>query len=110
MAARYVVDASVLAHDLNPDRYTAEAANLLSGLVDGHELYIPEFCLLECTNVLWKQVRFNGFPQVDAESIIADFLDLPFQVVAVYLLLPNALKIALSHGLAVYDSLYMPSP
>lgn len=70
-------------------------------------LHIPEFCLLECTNVLWKQVRFHGLPQPNAEQIIQELLRLPFQVESVSHLLPSALQIGLAHQLAVYDSLYI---
>ena len=107
MAARYVVDASILGHYLDPDTYTVEVTNLLTGMVQGDQLYIPEFCLLECTNVLWKHVRFDGLPQTDATEIIANLLMLPFQIVTVHPLLPTALQIGLRHQLAVYDSLYI---
>ena len=107
MAARYVVDASVIGHYLDPDIYTAATTNLLAGLMQGDELYIPEFCLLECTNVLWKHVRFNGLPQSEAEETIAALLKLPFQIVVAHPLLASALQIGLRHHLAVYDSLYI---
>ena len=107
MAARYVVDASILGHFLDLDIYTAEVTHLLAGLAQGDQLYIPEFCLLECTNVLWKHVRFDGLPQIDATEIVADLLRLPFQVVPVHPLLPAALQIGLRYQLAVYDSLYI---
>ena len=107
MATRVVVDASILGHYLDPDIYTAAVINLLSGLALGDQLYIPEFCLLECTNIIWKHVRFDGVPQTDAEIIITDLLQLPFQIVPVHPLLPRALQIGLSHQLAIYDSLYI---
>jgi len=107
MAARYVVDASVLGHYLDTDTYTAEVKNLLAGLAQGDQLYIPEFCLLECTNVLWKHVRFDGLSQASAAAIIENLLMLPFQIISVYSLLPVALQIGLLHQLAVYDSLYV---
>ncbi len=107
MATRYVVDASAIGHYLDPDIYTTEVTNLLAGLAQGTELYVPEFCLLECTNVLWKHVRFDGLPESDAQETISDLLQLPFQIVPIRSLLPRALQIGLNHQLAVYDSLYI---
>jgi len=107
MAARYVVDASVLGHYLDLDTYTAEVTHLLAGLVRGDHLYIPEFCLLECTNILWKHVRFNGLPHADAAATLADLLKLPFQIIAVQPFLSQALQISLNPPLAVYDALYV---
>lgn len=68
---------------------------------------MPEFSLLECANVLWKEVRFRGLSQTKAEEIIVELLALPFQIVSVTQLLPRALQIGLIHQLAVYDSLYI---
>ncbi|WP_448570206.1 type II toxin-antitoxin system VapC family toxin [Trichothermofontia sp.] len=107
MAARYVVDASVLGHYLDVDVYTTEANYLISGLARGDFLYIPEFCLLECANILWKHVRFDGLPQTDAEMILTDFLDLPFQIFPAHVLLSHALEIGLRYQLTVYDSFYV---
>lgn len=70
-------------------------------------MYIPEFCLIECVNVLWKKVRFQGLLQTNAEQLIDDLLVLPFQIVPVNQLLLQALQIGLTRKLAVYDSLYI---
>ncbi|UBF24989.1 type II toxin-antitoxin system VapC family toxin [Kovacikia minuta CCNUW1] len=102
---RYAVANSTLRnHGAIPKYVGTKAAGLIA---QGDRLYIPEFCLLECTNVLWKHVRFDGLPQADAVEIITDLLKLPFQIVAVHPLLSRALQIGLTNQLAVYDSLYI---
>ena len=63
--------------------------------------------MLECINVLWKEVRFRGLPQPQAEQIVDELLALSFQIMPTVQLLPRALKIGLSCHLAVYDSLYI---
>lgn len=63
--------------------------------------------MIECVNVLWTNVRFRGLPQTDAEQFTAQLLALPFQIVPVKKLLPQALQISLTHQLAIYDSLYI---
>ncbi len=59
-------------------------------------LHIPEFCLLECTNVLWKEVRFQRLPQANAQQIVQELLRLPFQIEFVSQLLPFTLLQKLS--------------
>ncbi len=105
--ATYVIDASLVIKRFIVETYTPEARVVLARMERGDELYIPEFCLLECANVLWKEVRFGGMPQTQAEAFLGDLLDLPFQIVPVSNLLPRALQVGLTHQLAVYDSLYI---
>lgn len=105
--ASYVIDTSVMIQYFITQIHTPEARVLVSQMNHGDLLYVPEFCLLECVNVMWKQVRFRGLPQTDAEQFIVDLLDLPLQIVRVNTLLPRALQIDLTHQLAVYYSLYI---
>jgi hypothetical protein len=53
---------------------------LFSQLTEADNLIVPEFCLLECTNVLWKQVRFQGMAQSQAESLVSDLGALPLVI------------------------------
>ena len=47
----YVVDASVVVQYAITQAYTPEARVLVARMYQG-QLYVPEFCLLECVNVL----------------------------------------------------------
>jgi len=105
--ADYVVDASAVMQHFIADTYTVEAGILLAGMESGDRLNIPEFCLLECVNVFWKNVRFRGLPATDAADFVVELLDLPFQIFPVNNLLPRALQIGLTSELAIYDSLYI---
>jgi predicted nucleic acid-binding protein len=80
--AAYVVDASVVVQGLIRDTYTPHVRALFGSLML-NTLYIPEFCLLECVNVLWKQVRFHNMPSADAEQLINNLLALPLRIVPV---------------------------
>ncbi len=102
----YVVDASVVIQVLIQDTHTKHARALF-GQLPGDELYVPEFCFSECTNVLWKQVRFHGMTPNDADSQVTALLALPIKSTSVKSLLPRALKIGLLYQLAIYDSLYI---
>ncbi|GAP97544.1 type II toxin-antitoxin system VapC family toxin [Leptolyngbya sp. NIES-2104] len=105
--ADYVVDASVVIQYAITQQYTPESRNLISQMYQGSQLHIPEFCLLECTNVLWKAVRFDNLAVTIATQIVRELQRLPFQIESVASLLPDALQIGLTHQLAIYDSLYI---
>ncbi len=103
----YVVDASVVIQHFIPDTFTAHADALFDEIGKTLEIHIPEFCLLECTNVLWKQVRFNNLTLAEAQASIQDLLMLPIYIEPAPLLLQRDLEIGLQHQLAVYDSAYI---
>lgn len=103
----YVIDASIVVQRLIRDTYTEHVKVLFRQLLTGNRLIIPEFCLLECTNVIWKQVRFQGMPQDQADNLVHDLNALPLTIMPVTGLLARGLHIGLIHELAVYDSVYI---
>ena len=105
--ANYVVDASVVIEYLISGPYTANTRVLFAQVTPNDRLIVPEFCLLECTNVLWKQVRFQGMAVAQAEAVLKHLRKLPLLRVPVKAMLNSALRIGLTRGLAVYDSAYV---
>jgi predicted nucleic acid-binding protein len=105
--SQYIVDASVVVQLLVTETYTAETKTLFASIEDGNRLIVPEFGLMECTNVLWKHVRFHGLQQTDAEKQIQILIALDVMVAPVIGLMSRALAIGLQHQLAVYDSVYI---
>jgi predicted nucleic acid-binding protein len=103
----YVVDASIVIEYLVTGVCTPNAAALFQQTTNEEQLITPEFCLLECTNVLWKHVRFQGMPVIQAEILLRDLRKLPLKRVPVKALLLAALHIGLSYQLAIYDSAYI---
>lgn len=103
----YVVDASIVIEYLisGPNTFTVEA--FFDRMTPADRLIVPEFCLLECTNVIWKQVRFNKMARADAEELLRDLRALRLRRAPMKRLLDRALDIALNHSLAVYDSGYI---
>ena len=55
----------------------------------------------------WKEVRFRGLPETQAEQIVDELLALSFRIMPTVQFLPRALQIGLSCQLAMYDSLYI---
>lgn len=104
---RYIVDASVVIQVLITEPHTEQARALFQGLTADDELVIPEFCLLECTNVIWKKVRFQGMGETTADSLVDDLIGLPLTVYGSGDFLKRGLAIGLKHQLALYDSVYI---
>jgi predicted nucleic acid-binding protein len=103
----YIVDASVVLEYLTTGTHTPHVQAFFNQLTATDRLIIPEFCLLECTNVLWKQVRFSGMSRTDAETLLRVLSTLKLCRVPMKRLLDQALDIALKNTLAVYDSAYI---
>lgn len=103
----YVVDASVVVQLLITDTNSSETEVLFDSVDDGNKLIVPEFGLLECTNVLWKHVRFQNLQQTDAESLVEDLMQLDIVVTPATGLMSRALEVGLKHQLAIYDSIYI---
>lgn len=108
MTTRYVVDTSVVVQNLVTDIHTPAAESLFAQASDGTvELWVPEFCLLECANVLWKAARFRGLPSEQAAQLLIDLVAFPLYVAPISELLPRALALSLAHDLAVYDCIFI---
>lgn len=106
---QYVLDTSILVQSAIEDSESLRVANLLSRLEGDFSisLHVPEFCLVEYANVLWKQVRFHGTNVEEAKQALRNLLVLPLNIHAAADLTPRALEIAVQHGLAIYDCVHI---
>ncbi|MCC6973767.1 MAG: type II toxin-antitoxin system VapC family toxin [Anaerolineae bacterium] len=105
--ANYIVDASVVIEYLITGPYTPNVQAFFNQIASTDRLTIPEFCLLECTNVIWKRVRFSGMSRRDAEELLRALRTLKLRRAPMKRMLDRALDIALNNTLAVYDSGYI---
>lgn len=105
--AIYIVDASVVIDYLVVGPYTANARAFFGQVTPNDRLVVPEFCLLECTNVLWKQVRFQGMSLPQGQALLKHLKKLPLSRVPAKAALNAALAIGLMYQLAIYDSAYI---
>jgi predicted nucleic acid-binding protein len=103
----FIVDTSVVADVLVSGIYTVQAERLMLSVDSATKLLVPGFCLVECTNVLWKRVRAYDISQTDAEQLADDLMTLPLSIASVDTLFKRALQIGLAHQLAIYDSIYI---
>ncbi len=105
--AVYVVDASVVMEYLISGSFTDNVRALFAQATTSDRLIVPEFCLVECTNVLWKQVCFQGMAVSQAQTLLRHLRKLPLLRVPAKAALPVALSIGLQQRLPVYDSVYV---
>jgi predicted nucleic acid-binding protein len=103
----YVVDASAIAQYFVQDSFTVYAEALFQEVESFELLYIPEFCRLECINVIWKYARFRTISAEQAEELTQNVLKIPFSTISVEPLYLRALQVGLKHQLAIYDSIYI---
>jgi predicted nucleic acid-binding protein len=104
---RAIIDASVVIEYLISGQHTPQIQNFFNLITANNVFIVPEFCLLECTNVIWKQVRFNGMSRNDAIELLNVLRILKLRRAPMKHLLNRALEIGLNNTLAVYDSGYI---
>jgi predicted nucleic acid-binding protein len=104
-----IIDPSVLIQAYVQEPHTALVQALLDRLKqpDNLTLHVPEFCLLECANILWRHVRFSGMPRSTAITAVTNLTNLPLTIHAAKDYLSEALIIGLDSELAIYDSVYI---
>lgn len=105
----YIIDASALIQAFIQDTDSAHAKVLLHRAINDPTLtlHVPEFCLLECTNILWKQMAFHGSPRTSVQALLSALLAAPLTVYQARNYLPRTLAIAMDYHLATYDSAYL---
>jgi predicted nucleic acid-binding protein len=105
--ADYVVDTTIVMTYLTASHYTPNASAFFDQVTATDQLFAPEFCLAECTNVFWKEVRFGNMPFESAQSALTDLHKMPLTTVLIKPILDQALDVGLRRQLSVYDSLFI---
>jgi predicted nucleic acid-binding protein len=103
----YVIDASVVIEYLTVGPSTVHAQAFFATMTDSDRLLVPEFCLFECTNVIWKQVRFSGMKLSAAYQLLGLLRKIKLQRTPMKRLLDRSLEIAIDYQLARYDAAYV---
>jgi len=70
-------------------------------------LMIPELALAEFVQVLWKKEQAGYLKLSEVDEIVAALLELPLEIIGHQDILIDALSLARSNGLTVYDSLFL---
>lgn len=102
-----VIDASALTEILLIDEHADKLHTFLQDRNGGERWLAPEFCLLECSNAIWKAVRNNRLTREESLSAMSCLHKFPLERVESYKYLDESLILALRHGLPIYDSCYL---
>lgn len=102
-----VLDASFVAQPVVNDNYTEHTKRFYRQHKDGYLWYIPTFCLLECTNVIWKRTQRAEITAQQGQKAIRHlyFLPLKREESSVYFL--SAYDISIAHNTPTYDAVYI---
>lgn len=106
---RLVIDASVGIKLVVAETGSDAAQLLFSRASDtpGSRLYVPDLFYTECANVLWKYVNRFGYSPKEALRSIEGLLSLGLVKLETDLFLKDAFRIAVEHGISVYDACYV---
>jgi predicted nucleic acid-binding protein len=99
-----VVDASVAVKWFLPEELSTEARHLLR---PEYELLAPDLLWAELGNVLWKKHRRQELDQGTARRLVRDFSRMTVEFHATGRWAAEALELAISHSITVYDGLYL---
>ena len=102
-----VIDASAVTEILLHDEHADKLHSLLKNRDEGERWLIPEFCLLECSNAIWKAVRNNRLTREESLSALSCLHRFPLECIESIEYLHETLALALRHGMPVYDSCYL---
>ncbi len=104
-----VVDASVGIKLVIAEALSSEAHTLFAhlGLDPAARFFVPELFDLECASVLLKQIQKAGLPLADAQQHLTFLEALNLHRLSVLSLTADALVIAASHRITVYDATYV---
>jgi len=105
----WVVDASVAAQLYIPEPLTTQAIAFFDQLVaDPATCFaVPDLFFIECANIFWKRSRRGDITVSAAVAALANIQALRLQSTPTAILAPDALRIALDHGVTAYDACYV---
>ncbi|HLA98793.1 MAG TPA: type II toxin-antitoxin system VapC family toxin [Anaerolineales bacterium] len=108
MISAAVLDASVGIKLFIEEEGSAQADRLLGQLSASPpaRFYVPDLFFIECANILWKYVRFFGYPADNARQDVRDLGALALRAVSTADLIAPALELALAWDLSAYDACY----
>ena len=104
-----VVDASVAIKLFLIEPLSDRADTLFDHLTNSPpaRFYVPDLFFAECANTLWKYVHHFGYSPHAARQDLSDLLHLPFRVAPTADLVEEALNLALTHDITIYDAVYV---
>lgn len=100
----FAVDASLVIKWFVPEIHSEAARRWLDA---SHEYVAPDLLFPEIGNVVWKKVRRRELADVEARQLVMDLAHVAVETVSTQSLLQDALAVALTTGITVYDGMYL---
>ena len=100
----FVVDASLVIKWFVPEIHSEAARRWLGA---SHDYVAPDLLFSEAGNAVWKKVRRKELDVTEARQLVVDLTHVAVETVATRSLLQDALTVALSAGMTVYDAMYL---
>jgi predicted nucleic acid-binding protein len=100
----FVVDASLVIKWFVPEIH-AEAARRWLGAP--HDYVAPDLLFSEAGNAVWKKVRRKELDEAEGRQLVIDMAKAAVETVATRSLLQDAIALALTAGVTVYDAMYL---
>jgi predicted nucleic acid-binding protein len=100
----FVVDASLVVKWFVPEIHAEAARRWLDA---SHDYVAPDLLFAEVGNVVWKKVRRKELEETEARQLVMDLARVAVETVATRSLLHDALAVALTTGITVYDAMYL---
>lgn len=105
----YIVDASVGIKLFIDDPLSDTVHQLFENVTNDPpiELHVPDLFFIECTNILWKYVRWGNLPIQNAQINLKELSLLLLQATPTLTLMDAALQLAIEYSITAYDACYL---
>jgi len=100
----FVVDASLVIKWFVPEIHSEAARRWLGA---SHDYVAPDLLFSEAGNTVWKKVRRKELEKTEGRQLVMDLAQVAVETVATRSLLEDALALALTAGITVYDAMYL---
>jgi predicted nucleic acid-binding protein len=100
----FVVDASLVVKWFVPEIHSEAARRWLGA---SHDYVAPDLLFCEAGNAVWKKVRRKELDEDEGRQLVVDLAQVAVETVATRSLLQDALPLARTAGITVYDAMYL---
>ncbi|HXW04393.1 MAG TPA: type II toxin-antitoxin system VapC family toxin [Vicinamibacterales bacterium] len=100
----FVVDASLVVKWFIPEIHSEAARRWLRA---SHDYVAPDLLFSEAGNTVWKKVRRKELEEIEGRQLVRDLAQVAVETVATRSVLEDALALALTAGITVYDAMYL---
>ena len=100
----FVVDTSLVIKWFVPEIHSEAARRWLGA---SHDYVAPDLLFSEAGNAVWKKVRRKELEETEGRQLVMDLAQVAVETVATRSLLQDALALALTAGITVYDAMYL---